>query len=386
MARAGNMAKFPLGQTAREVSAFLGEPEWLLRARLDAVALLEKRNGSAEISGFRMAKGKMTVKHKLDGDAVLLTVPEALKRGNALREQMGRPLTGKEPDSYLLSLALFTDARVVAVPAGRPADISLEICGKPPEYFAFFFLFADNAEASVIAKTSFANNAEECRALVLGKGASVQFFSLQGNGKKSDSSLGLCARQAEESSLKFLNANFGGSETKDGFAFLQEGRGSRCEHYEVSLAQGKQRYLKESNHFHLAPKTYSRSFFKYATADESQVRVDGKVTIAHGAPGSDTHLLSKSLLLSGKSVSHVVPQLFVHNDDVIAGHGSAMAPLDGEELFYLRSRGIDEQESKRLVLQGFLRELPSKAEMGAGISRALSEEIEKETAAVSLSD
>lgn len=380
------MKSVSLGLQAREVSLFLGEPEWLLNVRLSAVSLLEKRNGSAEVSGFKMTKGKMKVTHSFGGDAALLTVQEALKEGNALREQLGRPLTGKEPDSYLLSLALFTDARVVAVPAGRPEEIALEIRGKPPEYFAFFYLFADNAKASVIAKTSFGNDADECRALVLGKGASVQFCGLQENGKNSRFSLGMCVRQAEASSLKFLNGNFGGNEKKDGFAFLQEGKGSRCEHYEVSLAKGKQKYNKESNHFHLAPQTYSRSLFKYATDGASQVRVDGKVTIAENAPGSDTHLLSKSLLLSDKSISHVVPQLFVHNDDVAAGHGSAMAPLDGEELFYLRSRGIGEQESRRLVLQGFLQEVLSKSDMGTEIGNALTNAIQKETARPGVSD
>ena len=370
----------PLGGKVREVSSFLKEPEWLLNVRLNAVALLEKRHGTAEISGFRMEKGRMTVKKKVEGNVAVLPIAEAPKRGNALKEQLGRPLTGKEPDDYLLSLALFTDAIVIAVGGGKPAKLSLELSGTPAEYFAAFFLFADNSTASVFAKTSFAGNAHECRALFLGKGATVHFCSLQENREKTEAVAGMAARLMEGSTLKFLNSNIGSRQKRDSFAFLQEGRGSRCEHYEATLARGSQKLVKNSDHFHLAPDTYSRSIFKYATAGSSQVNVDGKVTIGQGAPGSDTHLLAKSLLLSENSISKVVPQLFVHNADVAAGHGSAMTPLPEEELFYLQSRGIGESESKLLVLQGFLQDVLAKSEMDKAILTGLAAEIDKDTA------
>ena len=86
----------------------------------------------------------------------------------------------------------------------------------------------------------------------------------------------------------------------------------------------------------------------------------------------------KSLLLSKNSVSRVVPKLFVRNAKVMAGHGSAMAPLDEEELFYLRSRGISENESRLLVLQGFLRDLLEKSCIKAEILAPLEAEIQKE--------
>jgi Fe-S cluster assembly protein SufD len=192
----------------------------------------------------------------------------------------------------------------------------------------------------------------------------------------------MVARQASDSSLKFLNTNLGSAEKRDSFAFLQEGRGSRCEHFEATLARGKQKVFKDSQHFHMAPGTYSRSFFKYAATDFSRVDVDGRVTIEEGAPGSDTHLLAKSLLLSENSSSRIVPQLFVHNEKVAAGHGSAMAPIPQEELFYLRSRGIGESESKLLVLQGFLRDALAKSGIEPPVLSAVEEELEKDALAV----
>jgi Fe-S cluster assembly protein SufD len=103
----------------------------------------------------------------------------------------------------------------------------------------------------------------------------------------------------------------------------------------------------------------------------------GGVHIGKEAPGSDTHLLAKSLLLSGQASARIVPQLFVHNDSVSAGHGSVIAPMDGEELFYLQSRGVGEQEAKKLVLQGFLGEHLKKSGIGKQALASIGNELEK---------
>ncbi|MFA6489761.1 MAG: SufD family Fe-S cluster assembly protein [Candidatus Micrarchaeia archaeon] len=371
------MASIPLSEQARRISSSLHEPDWLLQKRLEAVKLLEKRNGTAEISGS-IRRGKLSVKSKCEGGAVALTIPQALSKGNSLQEQFGKPFSGREPDAYLLSFALFTDAAVFAVNSGEPARIFAEITGKPPEYFAVFFLFADQSDASVYFGKRLAGSSNDCLGVVVGANANVEFCNLQQNGAKADSESGVFAQLGENSQLKFLNSNLGGRKKHEQVAFLQDGRGSKCWHFEASLVKGAQKIRKDSDHLHVAPDTYSRSIFKYATAGTSRVEVNGNVTIEQSAPGSDTHLLAKSLLLSKNSVSHIVPQLFVRNAKVMAGHGSSMMPIDDEELFYLRSRGIGEDESRLLVLQGFLQDLLGKSEMKAEILAPLEAEIQKE--------
>ena len=353
--QAPRAAAVPLSQQARKISRSRGEPAWLLKKRLEAVSILEKRNGSAEISG-EFSEGRMIVEAECAGNAAVLTLQQALAKGNALEEQLGKPFTGKEPDNYLVSFALFTQASVVAVDSGKPAKIKLRLSGKPPEHFATFFLFSDQSEADVLVKRNFSQGCNECESIIAGRGATVNFCSLQDNDAKTDSTAGISTQLGEGAQLKFLNSNIGGRERNEQALVLQNERGSRCENYEASIASGAQRITKDSNHVHLAPDTFSRSVFKYATAGSSKVDVNGKVTIEKTAPGSDTHLLARSLLLSEKSISHIVPQLYVRNADVMAGHGSAMAPLDKEELFYLESRGIGEDEGRRLILQGFVRD------------------------------
>ena len=366
----------PLSQQAKKISSSLGEPMWLLEKRLEAVSVLEKRNGHAEVSG-KFSEGKLVVKAKYEGNVAVLSLQQALAKGNALEEQLGKPFMGKEPDNYLITFALFTQAVVVAVDSGGRAKINLELSGKSPEHFAAFFLFSDQSEADVLVKRKFLRNSNECEGILVGKGASVNFCSLQNNEVKTDSAAGMAVKLGEGARLKFLNPNVGGKERFEQALILQNERGSRCEHYEASIASGSQKITKDSDHLHTAPGTYSRSVFKYATAGSSQVKVDGKVTIENTAPGSDTHLLARSLLLSDKSVSHIVPQLFVRNENVTAGHGSAMTPIDQEELFYLESRGIGENEGKFLILQGFLRDVLVKSEIPQWLTEGVEAELFK---------
>src|SRR3989344_4200612 len=211
----------PLEQAAREASSFSGDPAWLLSVRLEAVALLEKRNGKAEISGFKPSKGKLSMSTRTEGEVTILTIEEALRRGNALKEQLGRPLTGKEPDDYLLALALFTGGNVVAIGGTAPSSVFLEMAGVPPDYFATIYLFADDSTSAVFAKSFFAENTHEARALFLGNGATAHFCALQENGEKADTVAGMAAYLGEGSNLKFLNSNIGSNEKKDGFLFLQ---------------------------------------------------------------------------------------------------------------------------------------------------------------------
>jgi Fe-S cluster assembly protein SufD len=270
---------------------------------------------------------------------------------------------------------------VYAVEPGKGKDLRIELTDMNGQE-AVLFRLGKNSRSSIFVKSSRKKNYSEMRGIVLEAGAEAEVCFLQSDGKNVASELKIVAKLGEGASLRLLTSNLGGKEAKSEISILQEGRGSRCEHYEISLAKDSQKFSKDSNHFHFAPDTYSRSVFKYATAGESKVDVEGKVTIGKNAPGADTHLLAKSLLLSDKASSKVVPKLFVHNADVAAGHGSALTPLAEEELFYLKARGICESESRLLVLQGFLHDLLAKSEMDNELVKQLGAELDAAALAV----
>jgi len=83
---------------------------------------------------------------------------------------------------------------------------------------------------------------------------------------------------------------------------------------------------------------------------------DGRVVVDRGADKTDARQDSKGLLLSRQAEIDVMPRLEIYADDVKCGHGASVGQLDRDAVFYLRSRGIDEDEAQGLLIEGFMNE------------------------------
>jgi Fe-S cluster assembly protein SufD len=82
------------------------------------------------------------------------------------------------------------------------------------------------------------------------------------------------------------------------------------------------------------------------------------VLIQAQATGTDTYEINRNLVLTDGARADSVPNLEIETGEVVgAGHASATARFDDEQLFYLMSRGIDEERARRLVVRGFFAEL-----------------------------
>ncbi|MBP6012146.1 MAG: Fe-S cluster assembly protein SufD [Alphaproteobacteria bacterium] len=108
---------------------------------------------------------------------------------------------------------------------------------------------------------------------------------------------------------------------------------------------------------HEAPNTVSRIVAKGIAAGNGHAVVQGKVTVKAEAQKTDSHQLSRALLLSPHAEIDQKPELEIFADDVKCGHGAAIGALDADQLFYLRSRGIPETEARNLLVAAFLGEV-----------------------------
>jgi Fe-S cluster assembly protein SufD len=92
----------------------------------------------------------------------------------------------------------------------------------------------------------------------------------------------------------------------------------------------------------------------------------GDVLIRARATGTDTFEVNRNLVLTDGARADSVPNLEIETGEIIgAGHASATGRFDGEQLFYLRSRGIPEEQARRLVVRGFFGEIVAKIEVPA---------------------
>jgi Fe-S cluster assembly scaffold protein SufB len=101
---------------------------------------------------------------------------------------------------------------------------------------------------------------------------------------------------------------------------------------------------------------------KGVVADKSKVGFIGKIEITLAGGGTDSYLKEEVLMLDETAKIDAIPMLEIKTNDVKAGHGVSISKLTEDKIFYLTSRGIDSETARKLVLEGFLRELYSKCE------------------------
>lgn len=103
---------------------------------------------------------------------------------------------------------------------------------------------------------------------------------------------------------------------------------------------------------HEAPKTKSLTLIRSVFADTASFSNDGLIVIKKGAKGADGYFASK-VLLFGDGKGRSVPSLEIDENDLKAGHASTIGRPDPQELFYLQSRGLSEEEATKLIVAGF---------------------------------
>ena len=111
---------------------------------------------------------------------------------------------------------------------------------------------------------------------------------------------------------------------------------------------------------HLNENTKSYQLIKGVINDQSKAVYQGKIYVDSTAQKTDGYQLSKAILLNDKTEFNAKPELEIYADDVKCSHGSASGSLNENSIFYLRSRGLNYQEAKNLLIKGFLLDVVEK--------------------------
>ena len=157
-----------------------------------------------------------------------------------------------------------------------------------------------------------------------------------------------------DSTLEFATLSAGGFLNKSDIRFDLIEKGS-----EVRTGVASNGYGSRHDDHHLEIKHSvghtDSSLVMHATCNDSSHSVGtGLLTIKEGADGSDAGQVFRNLLLSEKSRAEAIPELEVLADDVKAAHGAASAPINQDQIHYLASRGLSNDEASALIVEGFL--------------------------------
>ncbi len=111
---------------------------------------------------------------------------------------------------------------------------------------------------------------------------------------------------------------------------------------------------------HNHPDCKTDELFKHTADDEAIASFTGRIFVDYGASGTEAYQANRNLIGSDSAKIMSRPELEIYNDDVKCSHGSAIGRLDQNQLFYLRTRGLDEAEAKLLLKQAFMADVIDK--------------------------
>jgi Fe-S cluster assembly protein SufD len=138
------------------------------------------------------------------------------------------------------------------------------------------------------------------------------------------------------------------------------GEGAECILNGLYMPVGSQQVDHHTRVSHEAPHTTSRELYKGVLGGKASAVFNGRIVIREGAVGVDAGQTNNNLLLSDKALVNTNPELEIFADDVKAQHGATIGQIEDEPLFYLRSRGLEEREARRMLIEAFAGEMIGK--------------------------
>jgi Fe-S cluster assembly protein SufD len=214
-----------------------------------------------------------------------------------------------------------------------------------------------------------------------GAGSRVRYVNLQDYGDGVTHLAVQRMRLSRDADVKSLGVAFGGSLARTEVESVLAEDGATSELLGVYFGDGLQHIDHRSIQDHIGSRTSSDLLYKGAMRDTSNAIYTGTVIIEQGAHRCDAYQTNRNILLSDHAKAHSVPNLeILTNDPTRCGHAASVGPVSEDEIFYLQSRGIPQDEATRLIVRGFFAEVLDRIdipEVRDSVEAAIEAELER---------
>ncbi|OGD87412.1 Fe-S cluster assembly protein SufB [Candidatus Curtissbacteria bacterium RIFCSPHIGHO2_01_FULL_41_11] len=292
--------------------------------------------------------------------------------GDLVKQYFGRSIPAADNKFAALNSAVWSGGSFIYVPPGVSVDIPLQ---------AYFRINAANMgqferTLIIVDEGAYVHYVEGCTAPVyttdslhaavveifVKKGARCRYTTIQ---NWSSNVYNLVTKRAfveEEGTMEWVDGNIGSKITMKYPSCYLVGRGARGEILSLALANSGQHQDAGGKLMFLAPDTSGEIISKSVSVNGGRTSYRGLVKIIKNAERVKCNVRCDALILDEKSRSDTYPTMKVAEDNVRIGHEASVSRIDAEQLFYLMSRGLSENEATSLIVNGFIepivKELP----------------------------
>ena len=312
-------------------------------------------------------------------------------RPDLVREHLGKYAATQDRPFSALNTAFVHDGAFVYVPAKATVQFPIQLLflstgGKPVVTHPRNLVVVDREARASIVETYAALGdgvywTNAVTEIVVVDGARVDHHRVQRESGRAYHVATTQSHQGRESTLNLHFVAFGGALARHDIGAVMGGPGGTLILNGLYLLAGAQHADHHTTIDHAADHCESHEYFNGVLDAKSRGVFTGRIIVRPGAQKTDSKQTNNNLLLSADAHADSQPQLEIYADDVKCTHGSTVGPLDPRALFYLRSRGVGEEEARRLLTYGFAAEIlgrmevaPLRAQLDAIVRGRLSEQ------------
>jgi Fe-S cluster assembly protein SufB len=318
----------------------------------------------------------------LDMESAVREYPEIVKR------YFMRAITPSDHKYAALHGAFWSGGSFVYVPEGVSVPLPLQA------YFRMSMEGSGQFEHTLIIaeKGSSVEFVEGCSAprfneinlhvgmveLFVRDGARVKYSTIQNWSKNT---LNLNSKRAivgEDGTVEWVSGSLGSNKTMLYPASLLVGEGAKSEHLAITYAGKGQHMDTGAKVFHMAPGTSSVIDARSISINGGWAFYRGKLHIASNAKGSKANVKCTALMMDDNSRSDTVPVIEVKTRDADVGHEARIGRISDDQIYYLTTRGLSEDQAKALIVKGFAEPISKEfpLEYAVELNRLLNLELE----------
>ena len=187
-----------------------------------------------------------------------------------------------------------------------------------------------------------------------GRGATVDYYNLEENAAEVRRVSSTFVRQEGGSNVLVNGITLRNGTTRDNYHVELVGEHAETQLCGMAIADAEKQVDVYTRIDHRAARCRSNELFKFVLADKAQGSFAGRILVRQGAQKTEAYQSNKNLCASPEARMYTKPQLEIYADDVKCSHGATVGQLDQQALFYMRTRGVSEEEARLLLMFAFM--------------------------------